>query len=166
MPLPLIAAAVLPLVTKYAPGLIRHFAGESAGAVADQVAGAVKAVTGTADYDQAGAALDADPELAQQFRLRLADLQLDLERVAAADRADARQREIQTRDWTPRLLALLVTLGFFGVLIFMLLHGKPETGGDALLVMLGALGGAWSAIISYYYGSSAGSARKTELLRG
>lgn len=65
---------------------------------------------------------------------------------------------------TPKVLAYLVTLGFFGILAFMLLWSVPESGHEVLLVMIGALGASWSMIIGYYFGSSAGSAKKSQLL--
>lgn len=104
-------------------------------------------------------------EAESNFKVRMRELDIDLERVHQADRASAREREAKTGDtWTPRLLAFFVTFGFFGVLGFLLIWGKPESGGDALLVMLGSLGTGWAAVMSYYYGSSSSSVQKNDLL--
>jgi len=46
----------------------------------------------------------------------------------------------------------------------MLLNGMPNTGTEALLMMLGALGTAWTGVVNFYYGSSAGSKAKTDAL--
>jgi hypothetical protein len=120
----------------------------------------------------AQAAANATPEqllalkkAEQDFAVRMRELDIDLERIANEDRNSARDREIKTKDWTPRILAGLITFGYFGVLFFMLLNGLPTTGGsEAMLVMLGTLGTAWGGVVAYYFGSSAGSREKTEAM--
>ena len=59
------------------------------------------------------------------------------------------------------VLTLVVTVGFFGVLAYLIANGLPESGRDAILIMLGTLGTAWTACVSYFVGSTVGSAMKT-----
>jgi len=57
-------------------------------------------------------------------------------------------------------LSICVTVGFFGILFYIIRYGLPTSGSEALLMMLGALGTAWTGVMSFYFGSSAGSQRK------
>jgi hypothetical protein len=90
----------------------------------------------------------------------LADNGIQLEQIAATDVASARDREIAVRDNTPRILAYLLTLGFFGILGFLLFQVPPAGAHDVLLILVGSLGTAWAGMIHYYYGSSPGSKLK------
>lgn len=87
-----------------------------------------------------------------------------LAKLANDDRDSARKREISLRDWTPCALAVAVTAGFFGILGFMAMHKVPADSKDMLNIMLGSLGAAWVSIISYYFGSSSESSKKTDML--
>lgn len=102
--------------------------------------------------------IDAD------FKVQMKELDIDLERIAAGDRDSARKMQSETRDWVPKLLAVVITIGFFGILVWMLLNGMPKNGTEALLMMLGALGTAWTGVMNFYFGSSAGSKAKNDLL--
>lgn len=84
--------------------------------------------------------------------------------LAIENTKDARAMQVQTRSQIPAVLAVLITLGFFGILVGMLSGKLTSTDNQALLIMLGALGAAWGAVVNFFFGSSADSGRKTELL--
>jgi hypothetical protein len=104
-------------------------------------------------------------KLELDFKQTLENNGIKLEELAIADKASAREREIKTGDSsTPRLLAMIVTVGFFSTLAYLIKYGKPEVGGDAVLLLLGSLGTSWTGVIAYYFGSSSGSKAKTDAL--
>jgi hypothetical protein len=145
----------------------------AAGPFGPLAATALSAVLGTAPGDSKaaeGALLTATPDqllalkkAEEDFQVQLKTLDISEEKLAFDDTANARAREAAVKDWTPQILAYGVTAGFFSILGFLLWNGKP-LGGDVIMVMLGSLGAAFTGIVQYYYGSSAGSAAKTATL--
>lgn len=90
--------------------------------------------------------------------------EIDLERINADDRKSARDMQIATRSRIPGALALVVTVGFFGILAGMMTDALQVSDKQALLLLLGSLSTAFGSVLSYYFGSSAGSQAKTQLL--
>ena len=88
-----------------------------------------------------------------------------LEEIAAGDRDSARRRQMELKDNTPHTLAYLITAGFFSLLILMMFQQPPEGSETILNIMLGSLGTAWVSCISYFFGTTAGSQRKTDMIR-
>jgi hypothetical protein len=162
---------LLNLVRTVAPSIATAVGGPLAGMATRAISEALLGRPDGTDEELAEAAKNATPEqllalkqAEQDFTVRMRELEIDIERIDAADRGSARDREVKTGDWTPKALAGAVTLGFFGVLGYMIAYGLPSQGGEALLVMLGTLGTAWGGIVSYYFGSSAGSKEKSEAM--
>lgn len=63
-------------------------------------------------------------------------------------------------------MAALVTVGLLGIIILLVNVDIKETSKDVLLVVLGALVAIVKDVFGYYFGSSEGSQRKTELMKG
>lgn len=127
---------------------------------------------GTSDPKAMEAAITStDPDILlklkqadNDFQTQMKALEISEEKLTFDDRANARAMEVSTRDTTPKYMAYMITIGFFSTLAYLIIYGKPQTGGDVMLVMVGALGTAWTGIIQYYFGSSAGSAAKTDAI--
>lgn len=165
-------ASALPVIRQLAPTVATCLGGPLAGAAVSALSNAILGKPDGTAQDVAAAMVTATPDqllkLRQEedsFKARMAELQLEADKLVAADRDSARQREVKSGDSaTPRFLAAGVTLGFFGILALMMFHEVPASGRDVLLAMTGTLGTAWVAVVSYYFGSSAGSADKTAAL--
>jgi hypothetical protein len=177
-------AAVIGLLAQYGPGLIKRLAGNRAGEVAEKVASVAQAVTGKPTVDEAMAAVAANPELAVQLKVRLAELQVDEDRIELQDREDARRHDLEVRkqntgkntradvmvavDAIGLILGLagMVALGYFSAAF----PGKISEG------VFGALMAQLATITSYFglclrdahqfeFGSSRGSRDKDQQLK-
>jgi hypothetical protein len=164
--------SLLNLVRTVAPSIASAVGGPLAGMATRAISEALLGKPDGTEQELAEAATKATPDqllalkqAENAFAERMRELDIDLERIANEDRDSARNREVAAKDWTPRVLAGLVTGGYFGVLFYMLINGLPTHGGsEAMLVMLGTLGTAWGGIMAYYFGSSAGSKEKTDAM--
>jgi membrane protein YqaA with SNARE-associated domain len=62
------------------------------------------------------------------------------------------------------VLACLICL-MFGAAVVALFYVEPPAGArEPLLILIGVLGARFGSIVDYYFGSSAGSAEKNNLL--
>lgn len=102
----------------------------------------------------------------QQFKLDMERLNIDVLRLDADDRKNAREREIKVRDLTPMLLAGLIVLGWALLNWHIFTTALPGENKDFLLRSLGTIDAAVTLVLSYYFGSSAGSAAKDKIIAG
>jgi heme O synthase-like polyprenyltransferase len=63
------------------------------------------------------------------------------------------------------ILGGLIVIGFFVLLYLLVMSEIPEKNKDLLNLVVGALIGSFASVVGYYFGSSAGSAKKDDLLQ-
>ena len=161
------------LLAQVAPTVATALGGPLAGLAVKTLSEAMFGHQDANESEVSAALMGATPEQLQKlketdatFKLKMKELDIDLEKIAAGDRDSARNMQMHTNDWIPRAMAILVTFGFFGILTWLLTKGVPPTGSETLIYMLGALGTAWTGIVQFYFGSSAGSKAKTDAMVG
>jgi hypothetical protein len=69
-----------------------------------------------------------------------------------------------TKDIAMYVLGAVVTFCFFTVLTLLIFKPMPQENKDVLYLAIGALIGFEGAVVQYFYGSSAGSAKKDETI--
>jgi len=173
--------ALIPLALTLAPEIARWLFGDNAQKTVSAVSAAVQAVTGTDDPVAANALLARNPEAAAQLRLQLAQLAAeqehaaraaDLEALAATikDTADARAQTIALAGqrsaiaYGAPVISFVVLVTFGCVMAMVLTRSIPPDSEAIVNVLLGTLAAMATSVVSYWVGSSAGSARKDERL--
>ncbi len=109
------------------------------------------------------------PEQIENVKLAEIDFQkfletnkIDLAKINVDNTKDARSMQIATRSVMPATMSVIISVGFFSILGYMLADEYKSS--EPLLVMLGSLGTAWVAVVNYWFGSSHGSSVKTEVM--
>lgn len=165
---PTIAQALVSLAPVPGAGLVAPLAAMAVTAI--ETALGLEPGTGTPDVIAAQLSTTSPETLLalkkadQQYLLDCRRADIDLESVFQKDRESARSREVAVRDRVPGRLMYLMTSGFFGLLGLMCFLVLPVENKEALSIMLGSLGSAWLAGVFYYFGTSSGSVRKTEIM--
>ena len=98
------------------------------------------------------------------FQKFLEQNKVDLARLAVDNTKDARAMQGITRSQMPAIISVILTTGFLGLLTGMMAGLLKAEDNQAMLIMLGALGAGFGAVINFWLGSSSDSGRKTELL--
>lgn len=163
------------LLKTIAPLLGTALGGPLGGAAASFIAGklgmsetTVEAVTDVLCSGKMTPDQIANVKLAElDFKKFLETNKIDVMKIDAADRADARKREADTGDHTtPRLLALFAVLCFIG-LVFGVMRGVDVAVGmkDTFLILIGAAIAVFKDVYGYYFGSSSGSRENQAAMR-
>ena len=71
----------------------------------------------------------------------------------------------RTKDIYMYVLGGLISVGFFFVLVLLIYKPMPSDNRDIFYLIVGALISFEGVIINYFYGSSRGSAEKSEMLK-
>jgi hypothetical protein len=97
------------------------------------------------------------------FKIKIQQLDIDLEKLSYDDKADARsmnekafKASFLNRNITP-ILALLITFGFFSTMVALMFVNIDADAKGSVDILSGALGMAFSIILGFYFGSSIGS---------
>ena len=141
--------------------------GAAAAFIADRLGVDSKTVTAVTDVLNSG---KMTPEQISSLKLAEIDFQkflesnkIKLDEIAAADRNSARTMQATTKSVVPSVLTMLITVGFFSVLGWML-YSPAVMNSPPLLIMLGQLGTAWGVACAFWVGTTSGSKDKTAML--
>lgn len=161
------------LVGTIAPTIATALGGPFAGMATKALASKLLGKDDATEEELSTALQSATPEtLAEikridaEFKTKMKELGIDLEKVHAGDRASARDMAKSTTLLPQSILAAVFVVGFVAVM-YAVFTGRVTLDGptqQAAFILLGILSAGITQILNFFFGSSAGSKEKTAKL--
>lgn len=134
------------------------------------------------DAEAVAQAIKADPNIAVKLKeIELQSQQLHYEAIEKERQAqidelkayigdiqNARQRQVEHEKATGKtdinfyVLAWVIVVGFFGLIGVLMFVEIPPKQNEVMFMLFGTLSAGFGAVIQYFFGSSKGSAEKTD----
>lgn len=129
----------------------------------DPTLDAVSSVIAGATPDQMVALKQAEMSMQVQLTQMGFANAAEVQSLADQDLASARARQVALKDWTAPALAWVIVLGAFSLMAYIL-SGKAHVEAALAGSLIGYSVAMAQNVVTYYFGSSAGSAAKTDIL--
>jgi energy-converting hydrogenase Eha subunit A len=159
-----------PLIGSIAPTLATALGGPLAGLAVKTLSNALLGHDGGSEADVMAALQGASPDqLAQikkidaDFAVQMKSLDIDLARITVDDRKSARDMQMVTKSWLVPTLATMIIAAFIAV-TFATLMGYAKIESALAGTLVGYISAKAELVLSFYFGSSAGSEKKDEML--
>ena len=104
----------------------------------------------TATPDQIAAIRKVDAD----FKVQMKSLDIDLVKIAASDRASARDMAINTHSYTPSILSYVTVICWSIIQYYLFTHIIDPSMRELIARVLGTLDGALMLVLSFWFGSS------------
>jgi len=162
--------SLVSILRTVAPVLADLLPGPLGGAVRKVIAEAV-GKPGATESDIEKELANASPELflklkdAQDaFLLAWKQKGIDLEKLAADDRANARAMQVSTKSKTPPVISAVVVIGWIFLTGYLMVGNIPIANREIVVQAVGTASGALMLVLSFYFGSSSSSQKKDETI--
>ena len=163
-----IGSAIAGVAPVLANALLPGVGGVVAGAAVSAISKAIgvesdpdvvkKALLGSLSPEQMTALKKADNE----FQIQMRELDVDLEKVHAADRDSARRLQGRTKSLVVPVLATVITLATLAMFGYVLTMDAAVELSNGSMLVIGHLSGMFSTVTAFYFGSSKKEADRTE----
>jgi len=159
-----------PLIGSIAPTIATALGGPLAGLAVKTLSNALLGHDDGSQDDVMAALQSATPDqlaaikrIDADFAVQMKSLDIDLARLTVDDRKSARDMQMVTKSWLVPTLATMIISAFIAV-TFATLMGYAKIESALAGTLVGYISAKAELVLSFYFGSSAGSEKKDEML--